>query len=67
MLWTLAGNPVRQWYQGLGGREIGEKSYLVDDWRVVEVGYGWPDIRSLCGADEAGRRRIEARGGEGEK
>jgi GNAT superfamily N-acetyltransferase len=47
MLWTLEGNPVRAWYERLGGKLIGEKSYDVDDWRVREVAYGWEDIAAL--------------------
>jgi hypothetical protein len=47
MLWTLQGNPVRQWYERLGGALIGEQSFEVDDWEVTEVAYGWPDIAAL--------------------
>lgn len=66
MLWTLAGNPVRCWYERLGGRLIAEKSYLVDDWEVVEVGYGWPDVAALCGEVGASRGQggLDDRAGE---
>jgi len=42
MLWTLQGNPVRAWYEKLGGRLLGEKSFEIDDQKIVEVAYGWP-------------------------
>ncbi|MBN1656810.1 MAG: GNAT family N-acetyltransferase [Anaerolineae bacterium] len=41
MLWTLKGNPVRAWYERLGGQLLGEKSFQVDGWEIVEVAYGW--------------------------
>jgi hypothetical protein len=47
MLWTLQGNPVRQWYQRLGGQVLGEKSFQIDDWEIVEVAYGWETIKML--------------------
>lgn len=47
MLWTLKGNPVRQWYERLGGRILGEKRFQVDGWDVVEIAYGWETITAL--------------------
>lgn len=47
MLWTLHGNPVRHWYERLGGRLLGEKSFEVDGWLITEVAYGWEDILVL--------------------
>ena len=47
MLWTLKGNPVRQWYERLGGRFLGEKRFQVDGWDIVEVAYGWGTIAAL--------------------
>lgn len=57
MLWTLQGNPVRRWYERLGGEMLGEKRYLVGDWEIVEIAYGWETISSLLppgGSDSAG-------------
>ena len=50
MLWTLRGNPIRGWYERMGGECIGEKQDEIDGWTVVEVAYGWKDIFSLAGA-----------------
>ena len=47
MLWALQGNPVRQWYERLGGKVLGEKSYPVGDWEIVEIAYGWETITAL--------------------
>ncbi len=47
MLWTLRDNPVRAWYERLGGQLVGEKVYEVDGRLITEVAYGWPDIHPL--------------------
>lgn len=47
MLWTLKENPVRAWYERLGGELVGEKSFDVDDVTVTEVAYGWKNIQEL--------------------
>ncbi len=41
MLWTVKNNPVRNWYEGLQGKLIAEKSYPADGWEIEEVAYGW--------------------------
>jgi len=48
MLWTLRENPVRGWYEQLGGKVLGEKRYDVDDREIVEIAYGWADIYQLA-------------------
>ena len=47
MLWTLEGNPVRAFYERLGGALAGAKEYDVDDIHVTEVAYRWDDIDTL--------------------
>lgn len=47
LLWTLEGNPVRAFYERLGGVLAGEKSYDVDDIKVIEVAYRWDNIDRL--------------------
>lgn len=49
MVWVLAQNPARGFYERLGGRLVGEKTtYLGDgDIKAVEVAYGWPAIETL--------------------
>lgn len=48
MLWTLRDNPIRNWYERLGGKAIGEKKFDVDDCEIVEIAYGWKDINHLA-------------------
>jgi GNAT superfamily N-acetyltransferase len=50
MLWTLRGNPIRVWYDRLGGALLGEMRYEVDGWDVEEVAYGWADLAALQAA-----------------
>ncbi len=50
MLWTLKGNPIRKWYERLGGEFLGEKQDTIQGWTVVEVAYGWEDIGLLLAA-----------------
>jgi ribosomal protein S18 acetylase RimI-like enzyme len=47
MLWTLRGNPIRSWYERLGGTLLAEKRDWWDDWEMVEVAYGWEDVPAL--------------------
>ena len=47
MLWTLKDNPIRKWYERLGGKIIGEKKFKVDDREIVEIAYGWENITQL--------------------
>jgi ribosomal protein S18 acetylase RimI-like enzyme len=47
ILWTIEGNPVRAFYERLGGALVGEKSYDVDDVTVTEVAYSWNNIDEL--------------------
>jgi hypothetical protein len=56
MLWTLEGNPVRRWYERLQGKVIGEKSFRIDDWDIVEIAYGWQTMSTLL----PGNRSIPA-------
>ena len=47
-LWVLRENtPARRFYEKLGGCIIGEKEERRPFGNVVEVTYGWPDLRSL--------------------
>lgn len=49
MLWVLRENPTRGFYEHLGGVVVGEKRETVPGGELVEVAYGWPDIRALAG------------------
>lgn len=48
LLWVLAGNPARGFYERLGGQLSGEQTAeLGEDITAVEVAYGWPDLKAL--------------------
>ena len=47
LLWVLADNPSRGFYETLGGRRIREKATEVGGIEVIEVAYGWPDLQHL--------------------
>lgn len=46
-LWTIEGNPVRTFYERLGGVLAGGKEYDIDDVTVTEVAYSWTDLDDL--------------------
>jgi len=48
MLWVLARNPARLFYEHLGGKLIGEQEIELEEGvKAVEVAYGWQDISQL--------------------
>ena len=60
LLWVLADNPARAFYERLGGRLVGEKTNDFDGVDVVEVAYGWSDIAELCLEEHAGEHQSPA-------
>jgi GNAT superfamily N-acetyltransferase len=55
-LWTLEGNPVRTFYERLGGKLAKEKFYDVDNITITEVAYLWDNVFELI-------ERLELRNG----
>jgi GNAT superfamily N-acetyltransferase len=47
LVWVLADNPSRGFYEALGGQYVTEKNIEIGGVTLVEVSYGWPDIRLL--------------------
>jgi L-amino acid N-acyltransferase YncA len=47
-VWVLAENPSRGFYEHLGGRQIAQKTIRIGDADLLEVAYGWRDIRTLA-------------------
>ncbi len=60
LLWVLADNPARAFYERLGGRLVGEKTGDFYGVGVVEVAYGWSDIADLCMEERAGEHQSPA-------
>lgn len=44
MLWVLAENPSRGFYERMGGERIGEKEVEIGGAKLKEIAYGWPEI-----------------------
>jgi len=47
MLWVLADNPTRGFYEALGGRLLGEQRIQIGPDSLAEVAYGWEDLDEL--------------------
>jgi GNAT superfamily N-acetyltransferase len=41
LVWVLAVNPSRKFYEVLGGQQVYQKSITSGDVQLIEVGYGW--------------------------
>lgn len=47
LVWVLADNPSRKFYEALGGQAVAEKDIIVGGNTIPEVGYGWLDLSNL--------------------
>lgn len=47
LLWTLAANPARSFYEKLGGELVDQKEVEIGGSIYTEVSYGWRDIHQL--------------------
>ncbi|HEX8035254.1 MAG TPA: GNAT family N-acetyltransferase [Ktedonobacterales bacterium] len=47
LVWVLADNPSRRFYERLGGQFVREKQIDIAGISLSEVAYGWPDIHTL--------------------
>ncbi len=52
LLWALADNPARRFYEALGGQRVRARETAMDGGTIREIAYGWPDIRLLIGAGQ---------------
>jgi GNAT superfamily N-acetyltransferase len=48
LVWTLAANPYRRFYESLGGEPVRKRTITLGGQRLREVGYGWADIKPLA-------------------
>jgi len=49
VVWALEQNPACRFYEHLGGHRIAEKPIEIGGKELVEVAYGWKNIRDLIG------------------
>ena len=47
VLWVLADNPSRHFYEHLGAEEIARKNMVVGGADLLAIAYGWQDLRSF--------------------
>jgi len=47
-VWVLVENPSCGFYEHLGGSQIAQKQIRIGDADLLEVAYGWRDIRTLA-------------------
>lgn len=48
LLWVLAENPARRFYEAIGGRELRSQPIEIGGARLDEVAYGWDDVAALA-------------------
>lgn len=49
LVWVLADNPFRAFYEALGGQQVTEQEIAIGGAKLMEVAYGWRDVRILLG------------------
>ena len=52
LLWVLAANPARQFYEALGGRLVRSQAIDIGGATLEEVAYGWTDLSPLRSSGE---------------
>ena len=53
MVWVLADNPFRRFYEHLGGKLIDQRKIEIGEQKLDEVAYGWDDVTILAKAEDA--------------
>ena len=52
LVWTLAANPYRRFYERLGGKPVAEKDIEIGEQKLIEVAYGWHDLRVILAEEK---------------
>ena len=55
IIWALADNPSRFFYEALGGQIVAERDHVMWGKKMREVGYGWPSLEGLKPTSRVGR------------
>ena len=48
LVWVLAGNPYRRFYESLGGVHVRTRTIEIGGVKLPEFGYGWRDLAELA-------------------
>ncbi len=59
LLWVLADNPARFFYQTVGGKLIGRREEPIWGVNVEELAYGWPDLSKAVAILRRRSRHVE--------
>jgi GNAT superfamily N-acetyltransferase len=52
LVWALAENPFRRFYEALGGQYVRPEQFELGGAMLDEVAYGWPDLSALLNRSE---------------
>jgi ribosomal protein S18 acetylase RimI-like enzyme len=52
LIWVMADNPSRRFYEALGGQRVRERREMAGGVEVMDVAYGWLDARLLIDVQE---------------
>jgi ribosomal protein S18 acetylase RimI-like enzyme len=52
LIWVMADNPSRRFYEALGGQQVRERRDMTGGVEVRDVAYGWLDARLLSDVQE---------------
>jgi hypothetical protein len=47
LVWTIAANLYRSFYEKLGGQQVGEKEANIGGTKLKEISYGWQDLSAF--------------------
>lgn len=50
LIWVLAPNPSRYFYEAMGGRPVARRNTKMGDIEVPEIAYGWESVKALPAA-----------------
>jgi ribosomal protein S18 acetylase RimI-like enzyme len=53
LIWVLAQNPARRFYEALGGVYLREQPVAIGPQTLPEVAYGWPDLEGFIQSTQA--------------
>jgi GNAT superfamily N-acetyltransferase len=56
VIWVLAANPSRFFYENMGGKRIGEREEAMWGTTLREIAYGWLDLEAALKAGRPGVR-----------
>jgi ribosomal protein S18 acetylase RimI-like enzyme len=47
LIWVIAENPYRKFYESLGGKPVRERTQEIGAQLIRETGYGWEEVSTL--------------------